>query len=162
MVQAAVHSAGRPSHRSKRTVCKGLVGRPAGLADLHLPISARPSDVATVFSGRMFPAGADQNQFVRREDEEMDHDDPGYERLAGLVESYSLLPEAMQRALAAQAEIMREHEARQAETVAPIAGSPLRFAFGQTYNEHWLIERHGHRSPAQLRRDQMDKLPLAA
>ena len=35
-------------------------------------------------------------------------------------------------------------------------------AFKQTYNEHWLIERHGHRSPAQFRRDQMDTLPLAA
>jgi len=34
--------------------------------------------------------------------------------------------------------------------------------FRRTYNENWLIERHGHRSPAQFRRDQMDKLPLAA
>lgn len=34
--------------------------------------------------------------------------------------------------------------------------------FRQTYNEHWLIERHRHRSPAQFRRDQMDMLPLAA
>jgi transposase InsO family protein len=34
--------------------------------------------------------------------------------------------------------------------------------FRQTYNERWLIERHGHRSPAQFRRDQMDILPLAA
>ena len=34
--------------------------------------------------------------------------------------------------------------------------------FRRTYNESWLIERHGHRSPAQFRRDQMDKLPLAA
>lgn len=34
--------------------------------------------------------------------------------------------------------------------------------FRQTYNEQWLIERHGHRSPAQFRRDQMDTLPLAA
>jgi putative transposase len=34
--------------------------------------------------------------------------------------------------------------------------------FRQTYNECWLIERHGHRSPAQFRRDQMDKIPLAA
>ena len=32
----------------------------------------------------------------------------------------------------------------------------------RTYNESWLIERHGHRSPTQFRRDQMDKLPLAA
>ena len=31
--------------------------------------------------------------------------------------------------------------------------------FRRTYNENWLIE---HRSPAQFRRDQMDKLPLAA
>jgi putative transposase len=35
-------------------------------------------------------------------------------------------------------------------------------AFKQTYNEHWLIERHGHRSPAQFRRDQMDNPALAA
>ena len=34
--------------------------------------------------------------------------------------------------------------------------------FRQTYNEHWLIERHGHRSPAQFRRGQMDHVPLAA
>jgi transposase InsO family protein len=34
--------------------------------------------------------------------------------------------------------------------------------FQRTYNEHWLIERHGHRSPAQFRRDQMDTMPLAA
>ena len=34
--------------------------------------------------------------------------------------------------------------------------------FRQTYNEHWLIERHGHRSPAQFRRNQMDTMPLAA
>jgi transposase InsO family protein len=34
--------------------------------------------------------------------------------------------------------------------------------FRQTYNECWLIERHGHRSPAQFRRDQMDMMPLAA
>lgn len=34
--------------------------------------------------------------------------------------------------------------------------------FRRTYNENWLIERHGHRSPAQFRRDQMDLVPLAA
>ena len=34
--------------------------------------------------------------------------------------------------------------------------------FRHTYNEHWLIERHRHRSPAQFQRDQMDTLPLAA
>jgi len=34
--------------------------------------------------------------------------------------------------------------------------------FRQTYNEHWLIERHGHRSPAQFRRDNMDSRPMAA
>ena len=34
--------------------------------------------------------------------------------------------------------------------------------FRQTYNEHWLIERHGHRSPAQFRRGEMDTMPLAA
>ena len=34
--------------------------------------------------------------------------------------------------------------------------------FRRTCNEHWLIGRHGHRSPAQFRRDQMDTMPLAA
>ena len=34
--------------------------------------------------------------------------------------------------------------------------------FRQAYNEHWLIEPHRNRSPAQFRRDQMDKLPLVA
>ena len=34
--------------------------------------------------------------------------------------------------------------------------------FQQTYNEHWLIERHGYRSPAQFRRDQIDRQPMAA
>ena len=33
-------------------------------------------------------------------------------------------------------------------------------AFKRTYNEHWLIEQHGHRSPTQIRRDQMDTLHL--
>lgn len=35
-------------------------------------------------------------------------------------------------------------------------------AFTQTYNEHWLIERHGHRSPAQFRRDQIDNQAMVA
>ena len=34
--------------------------------------------------------------------------------------------------------------------------------FRRSYNEHWLIGRHGHRSPARFRRDQMDTMPLAA
>jgi len=34
--------------------------------------------------------------------------------------------------------------------------------FRRTYNELWLIERHGHRSPAQFRRDQMGTIQLAA
>jgi hypothetical protein len=34
--------------------------------------------------------------------------------------------------------------------------------FRQTYNESWLIERHGHRSPAQFRRDMVDTMPTAA
>lgn len=44
--------------------------------------------------------------------------DTSDERLAALVENYSLMPEAMQRALATQAQLMREHEAGQAENVA--------------------------------------------
>lgn len=33
--------------------------------------------------------------------------------------------------------------------------------FKRSYNENWLIERHGHRSPAQFRRNQMDTMTLA-
>ena len=32
----------------------------------------------------------------------------------------------------------------------------------RTYNKHWLIKRYGHRSPAQFRRDQIDRQPMAA
>lgn len=34
--------------------------------------------------------------------------------------------------------------------------------FKDDYNEKWLIQRHGHRSPNQFRRDVMDKIPAAA
>ena len=34
--------------------------------------------------------------------------------------------------------------------------------FQQTYNQTWIIERHGYRTPAQVRADQLDQLPMAA
>ena len=34
--------------------------------------------------------------------------------------------------------------------------------FKDDYNEHWLIQRVGHRSPNQFRRDDMDKIQTAA
>jgi putative transposase len=34
--------------------------------------------------------------------------------------------------------------------------------FGQTYNETWIIERHGYKTPAQVRAAQLDRLPMAA
>ena len=34
--------------------------------------------------------------------------------------------------------------------------------FREIYNEQWLIERHGHRSPAQFRRNQADSQHMAA
>jgi transposase InsO family protein len=34
--------------------------------------------------------------------------------------------------------------------------------FKEDYNEHWLIQRHAHRSPNQFRRDAMDIIPAAA
>ena len=46
------------------------------------------------------------------------------------------------------------------QTVEELRLAPTEFR--QTYNEHWLIERHGHRSPAQFRRDQIDRQPMAA
>ena len=35
-------------------------------------------------------------------------------------------------------------------------------AFRQTYNQSWIIERHGYRTPAQVRADQTTALPMAA
>jgi transposase InsO family protein len=35
-------------------------------------------------------------------------------------------------------------------------------AFQQTYNHSWIIERHGYRTPAQVRTDQIGQLPMAA
>ena len=35
-------------------------------------------------------------------------------------------------------------------------------AFKQTYNQTWIIERHGYRTPAQVRADQIGQLPRAA
>jgi putative transposase len=34
--------------------------------------------------------------------------------------------------------------------------------FQQTYNQTWIIERHGYRTPAQVRADQLGQLPMAA
>ncbi len=35
-------------------------------------------------------------------------------------------------------------------------------AFQQTYNQSWIIERRGYRTPAQVRTDQIGQLPMAA
>ena len=34
--------------------------------------------------------------------------------------------------------------------------------FRQTYNQTWIIERHGYLTPAQVRADQITRMPLAA
>jgi putative transposase len=35
-------------------------------------------------------------------------------------------------------------------------------AFRETYNRSWIIERHGYKTPAQVRADQSDRMPMAA
>ena len=35
-------------------------------------------------------------------------------------------------------------------------------AFRRTYNQAWIIERHGYRTPAQVRADQLGRMPMAA
>jgi len=35
-------------------------------------------------------------------------------------------------------------------------------AFRQTYNQSWIIERHGYKTPAQIRNDQIGPMPMAA
>jgi len=34
--------------------------------------------------------------------------------------------------------------------------------FQRTYNENWIIQRHGYKTPAQVRREQLQALPLVA
>ena len=34
--------------------------------------------------------------------------------------------------------------------------------FRETYNRTWIIERHGYKTPAQVRADQLDQAPMAA
>jgi putative transposase len=35
-------------------------------------------------------------------------------------------------------------------------------AFRRTYIQTWIVERHGYRTPAQVRADQIGQLPMAA
>ena len=35
-------------------------------------------------------------------------------------------------------------------------------AFRQTYNQSWIIERHGYQTPAQVRAEQIRPMPMAA
>ena len=35
-------------------------------------------------------------------------------------------------------------------------------AFRQTYNQSWIIERHGYKTPARVRADQIGQIPMAA
>src|SRR3954454_912837 len=39
---------------------------------------------------------------------------------------------------------------------------PALQAFKETYDRAWIIERHGYRTPAQVRSDQLDQVPMAA
>ena len=39
---------------------------------------------------------------------------------------------------------------------------PALSAFRQTYNQSWIIERHGYKTPAQIRNDQIGPMPMAA
>src|SRR4051812_45851980 len=50
--------------------------------------------------------------------------------------------------------------ARRFDTVEELRLALL--AFRQTYNQFWIIERHGYRTPAQVRAEQATALPMAA
>ena len=49
---------------------------------------------------------------------------------------------------------------RRFETVEDLRLALQRFR--ETYNRTWIIERHGYRTPAQVRADQLDRVPMAA
>ena len=35
-------------------------------------------------------------------------------------------------------------------------------AFRQTYNQSWIVERHGYKTPTQVRAEQITAMPMAA
>jgi hypothetical protein len=45
---------------------------------------------------------------------------------------------------------------------ASTSSVPTVHAFGRTYNQHWLIERHGYRTPAEAREHVRAKAAAAA
>ena len=49
---------------------------------------------------------------------------------------------------------------RRFETVEELRLALQRFR--ETYNRTWIIERHGYRTPAQVRADQLGQVPMAA
>ena len=49
---------------------------------------------------------------------------------------------------------------RRFETVEELRLALQRFQ--ATYNRTWIVERHGYRTPAQVRADQLDRMPMAA
>jgi putative transposase len=49
---------------------------------------------------------------------------------------------------------------RRFETVEELRLALQRFR--ETYNQTWIIERHGYRTPAQVRAGQLDRMPMAA
>jgi putative transposase len=49
---------------------------------------------------------------------------------------------------------------RRFETVEELRLALQRFR--ETYNRTWIIERHGYKTPAQVRADQLDRVPMAA
>ena len=49
---------------------------------------------------------------------------------------------------------------RRFETVEELRLALLRFR--ETYNHGWIVERHGYKTPAQVRADQIGQLPMAA
>jgi len=46
--------------------------------------------------------------------------------------------------------------------LSPFHTSSLSTRIERTYNERWLIRRHGHRTPGQVRRDLVSSKPAAA
>ena len=49
---------------------------------------------------------------------------------------------------------------RRFETVEELRSALQQFR--RTYNQGWIIERHGYKTPAQVRADQIGQLPMAA
>ena len=88
-------------------------------------------------------------------------------RSYGLTQSRGQLPSGPVTIMVHMASVWVPFTSESKEAIAgyPEIQKELRLAllaFKRSYNQGWIIERHGYKTPAQVRADQISQLPMAA